>query len=69
MVSLTSASLLVRTASGDGGLPSELERVPAVRTQGRSRRPPLTPLKKNMVRVPCFRGRENARRASGGPGR
>lgn len=49
MDSLTSASLLVHTASGNGGLPSELERVPAVRIQGRSGRPPLTPLKKNVV--------------------
>lgn len=48
MVSLTSASLLVHAASGNGGPPSELEGVPAAGTQGRSRRPPLTPPLKRM---------------------
>lgn len=43
MVSPTSASLLVHAASGNGGPPSQLEGVPAAGTQGRSRRPPLTP--------------------------
>lgn len=40
-------------ASGNRGLLSELDGIPAVRMQGRLRGRPLTPLRRMWARVPC----------------